>query len=486
MYFRHLVLLLTLFLAGCAVMPVADQPPPREYAEWPLANCDPVMDNPHYWIKKYVFKDQLLLTRKQIQALNKSNFSRGLLTDVFSNQLWEYDYQEVDRPGEDNPEGEWDLSQPSQYSPGGLGGYTLYTYLKDETARIKRKTRYDRDGFPVTRQDFDVLDQNLNLGSLRENNPLAYGLTRRRTDVRYYPSDRLITGKRWDINFDILQVTAIRAHQPLAILHVSQDEKWLFVVTAFCRGWVKREDVLENCTPRAIRHYLKSNRFVVVTGHRAEVVWAPGSTAVAETFYMGTICALSGKSANYYTIKLPVRAGNGKLETRRAYFKRTTDVHEGWLPCTPRRICQQAFKLLDHPYSWGGRGEHRDCSQYMMDVYATMGIVLPRNSSAQGRVGQGRYSFSPKSAVRQRRAELDSLNQPVLLQFPGHIMLYLGREGEHYYAIHDIWAYRVLERPEKDRKIIIGKIVVSDLSLGEGSTRGSLLERLTTINLLRP
>ncbi len=486
MDFRHLCLLLTLYLAGCAVLPLADEPPHREYAEWPLANCEEGMDDPHYWIKKFMFKDQLLLTSKQIQAINKSNYSRGLLTDVFSNQLWDYDYQEVDRPGEDNPEGEWNLSQPSQYSPGGLEGYTLYTYLKDETARIKRKTRYDSVGWPVTRRDFDALDENLNLSSLRENNPLAYGLTRRRTDVRYYPTEQLITGKRWNVDFDILQVTAIRAHQPLAILHISRDKAWFFVVTAFRGGWDKREDVLENCKPRAIRQYLKSDRFLVVTGHQAQAVWAPGTTAVAETFYLGTVCALESKSAGYYTVQLPVRARNGSIQTRRAYFKRNAPVHEGFLPCTPRMICRQAFKLLHHPYSWGGRGEHRDCSQFMMDLYATLGIVLPRNSSAQGRVGQGRFSFSARNTVRQRRAELDGLNQPVLLQFPGHIMLYLGREGEHYYAIHDIWAYRVLEKPGQDRKIIIGKIVVSDLSLGEGSTRGSLLERLTTINLLRP
>jgi hypothetical protein len=44
----------------------------------------------------------------------------------------------------------------------------------------------------------------------------------------------------------------------------------------------------------------------------------------------------------------------------------------------------------------------------------------------------------------------------------------------------------VYKAPGVDDKVVIGQVVVSDLSLGEGSNRGSLLERLTTINQVRP
>ncbi|MCD4813495.1 SH3 domain-containing protein [bacterium] len=483
---RLISVFLLLYMSGCAVLPGKDGPPPRHIAEYPLANCHPGMEDANYWIRKYVFRDQLLLSPGEIQKLNRKNHSRGLLTNVFADKLWEYKYVEVERPGEDNPAGEWNLERPTAYSPGALGGYTLYTYLKDETERIKRRTRWDVNGRAVARTGFLALDENLNLTALREDNPIRYGLTRQRTDVRYYPTDMLITGRRWDIDFDILQVSAVRALQPVAVLHESRDKKWVFVVTAYCRGWVLREHITEKCNPRAVRMFTDPKKFIMVTGHSVEVLEAGGSTQVAQKLYMGTQCPLLQTTANFYIVGLPVHTPAGNIRHHEAYIPRTADVHVGYLAYTPRNICQQAFKLLETPYAWGGKGEYRDCSQMVMDVYACMGIVLPRNSSAQARVGSSRYAFDKGNTILQRRAELDGIHYPVLLQFPGHIMLYLGRENEHYYAIHDIWAYRVLEKPNKDRKIIIGKVVVSDLSLGEGSTRGSLIQRLSIINLVRP
>lgn len=484
--YRFSLLVFVALSAGCAMLPSKDGPPPRYEATYPLANCYAEMESHDYWIKKYIYRDQRLLTPRAIKKLNRRNHQRGLLTNVFADKLWEYKYVEVDRPGEDNPAGEWNLERPTLFSPGVLGGYTLYTYLKDETERIKRRTRWDANGKAVGRDDFLLLDRNLNLSALREANPVRYGITRQRTDVRYYPSDRLITGRRWDVEFDILQVSSVRAMQPIAILHESHDREWIFVVTAYCRGWVQRKHVMENCRPKAVKMFTDPKSFIMVTGHVVDVLDSIGSTKVAQKLYMGTKCPLLQKTANYYIIGLPVHTASGNILHQEAYIPKTADVSVGNLSYTPRNICQQAFKLLNSPYAWGGKGEFRDCSQLVMDVYASMGIVLPRNSSAQARAGSSRYSFNKKDSLRQKYAELDGINHPVLLQFPGHIMIYLGREGDHYYTIHDIWAYRVLEKPKKDRKIVIGKVVVSDLSLGEGSTRGSLIERLTTINLVRP
>ncbi|MBN1595304.1 SH3 domain-containing protein [candidate division FCPU426 bacterium] len=480
----HIVILIP--LAGCAVVPVAERPPVYDYAALPLAHCSPEMDQPEYWIQKYLLQDQLLLTEAHIRELNKQNYARGLLTDVFTDKLWDYRYTEVERPGEDNPEWDWNLERPSVFSPGAMEGYTLYTYLKDETERIKRRLRWDREGRPVSTQTFDQLDDNLNLYALREKNPVRYGITLRRTNVRYYPTDLLVTGKRWDIDFDIIQVSQLRALEPVALLHTSKDGSWVFVVTAFCRGWIKRGDVLEDCKPGDIRNVILSEKRIVITGHAVQAISAPGNTETADTYYMGTSFPWVETTPQYYVVGLPVKKADGTLGLAKAYIDKTADVSEGYLPCTPRALCLQTFKLMHTPYSWGGKEEYRDCSQLIMDVYATMGLSMPRNSSAQAMVGRARSQFNKEHSVSQRRAVLDSINQPAILQFPGHIMLYLGREGECYYAIHDIWAYRIPDHTDKDRKVIIGKVVVSDLSLGEGSSKGSLLERITTISLVRP
>lgn len=480
-----------LSLSGCSSIPVTppkteDGPPPKTMASFPLANCAEEMNTPEFWINQYSDPDKLLLTKEEINKLNQQTYQRGLLTDVFSDQLWDYKYEEVDRPEDVNPDGEWDLEKPMLYSPGVLKGYRLFTNLKDETERIKRRQRWDEDGQVISDDSFKALDKNLNLYKIKEHNPLAYGLTRRRSNVRYYPTDKIMTGRRWDTDFDIVQVSSIRALQPVVILHESQDKQWLFVVTAYCRGWIKADDVAAYCDPVTIKRFLGQRKKLVITGHAVEVYHSPGNTNNAETFYMGTVCPIIRTSKRYYVIGLPKRSEQGTLKYQRAYISRQADVNEGYLPYTTRGLLSQMFKLIHHPYSWGGQSEYRDCSQYMKDVYATFGIILPRNSSVQSRLGNGRKTFSAHLDISKKREKLACLDRPALLQFPGHIMLYLGQIGEHDYAIHNIWAYRVYQSPGKDDKVVIGKTVVSDLSLGEGSNRGSLIERLTVINPIKP
>jgi hypothetical protein len=62
-------------------------------------------------------------------------------------------------------------------------------------------------------------------------------------------------------------------------------------------------------------------------------------------------------------------------------------------------------------------------------------------------------------------------------------MLYLGRDKGRYYAIHSIWGVQGPGTP--DPKLIkIGRVAVSDLSLGRSGPNGSLLVRLTGIRII--
>lgn len=66
----------------------------------------------------------------------------------------------------------------------------------------------------------------------------------------------------------------------------------------------------------------------------------------------------------------------------------------------------------------------------------------------------------------------------------GHIMLFLGGIDGRVFAIHSTWAYRdrvfFMKRLHR-----VGRVVVSDLSLGEGGDKGSLLDRLRIITLIQ-
>lgn len=476
------LLALILVLSSCAVAPQREKG--KDYASFPLANCRVEMDQADYWIAKLPEPDRLILTPREIAELNQRGYKSGLLTDIFSETLWDYKFIETDRSEEINPDAVWNT--PAASCPGLVGGYTLYTYLKDETERIKARVRFDLDGQAVSRDVFAALDENLNLWAIREDNPIRYGLTVRRSDFRFYPTDMHMSSEINDGDFDVIQVSAVAALQPVAILHESRDKQWLFAVSAICRGWVKRRDVAEHCGQTELRPFLDPPRVLVVTGHSVGVVDSPGDTRVAERLYLGTSVPLVERQESYYRVKLPARdPETGCLKPWTGFIPAQADVHEGYLEYTPRQVYQKAFQLLRTPYSWGGKGEHRDCSQFIMDLHAAMGIKLPRNSSAQACMGTGRTLFNGRHSLEQRRLALARLQTPALLQLPGHIMLYLGTEENNVYAIHDIWAYRVPDGG-KDRKIIIGQVTVSDLTLGENSARKSLIERLTTVNCLKP
>ena len=171
--------------------------------------------------------------------------------------------------------------------------------------------------------------------------------------------------------------------------------------------------------------------------------------------------------------------------TRTVAWVDARDVSDGFLPYTPRTVYQQAFKLLNAPYGWGGSFGERDCSQFLCEVFSTVGIVLPRNSSKQAKVGAAVAGFSADSPEPAKRDLLANGAVPgaTLLRFPGHIMLYLGTAKGEPYAIHATWGYRE-KRGFSDITRLVNRVVVSTLRLGEGSAAGSHLARLTSAAVL--
>lgn len=475
--------------AGCAALlpevkkTGSPSEPHARQAVLPLPYCTQDMESPEFWLKRLPDPDKLLLPLPGIERWNRFFQHQQLLTDIFSTRLWDFADSVVDRPEDVNPN-----STREPRAGGRVEAYTLYTYCKDETERIKAAMRWDGRGNTLGPETWAALDKNLNTAGIGESNPIRFGLTRRRTDARYYPSDAVVTREPFDLEFDLLQVTAIQAFEPLALLHTSRDQAWLFVISANGRGWVRRNDVVEDSDPAFLQEFLRTRQPLVVTGHRVDAVWSPGSTETAETLYLGTVCPRYARENGYFRISLPVGTERGQLLLRDAYLPVSASVSAGFLPFTPRSVLTTAFSLMHQPYSWGGKGEYRDCSQFVMDVYATLGFRLPRNSSFQGKAGKKVWRVDRMKEPAEQARRLESLAAPALLQFPGHIMIYVGSVEGRPYAVHDIWSYRAVPEKtgEEDVKVIVGKIVISDLSLGEGTKRKSFLERLEHINPLHP
>jgi hypothetical protein len=176
-------------------------------------------------------------------------------------------------------------------------------------------------------------------------------------------------------------------------------------------------------------------------------------------------------------------------------FHRSAPLPEGSTlltarPLTRRALLTEAFRYLGAPYGWGDRGGARDCSRYLLDVFASFGLELPRHSAHQAEAGTFVIDASEVSDPRekQRLIEAAARSGIVLLHFPGHIMLYLGEtEAGAPMAIHAFSEYLVpcsTDPGGGETLRRVDRVEVSDLTLGAGSSRRSFLERITKIAVL--
>ena len=157
-------------------------------------------------------------------------------------------------------------------------------------------------------------------------------------------------------------------------------------------------------------------------------------------------------------------------------------------PFTRRELLTEAFSVLDEPYGWGGKGGGYDCSRFLLDVFGSFGIELPRHSARQALAGTFSVDVSSVGDLNEKRLLLEAAAHRgiVLLHFPGHIMLYLGTSNEGVpMAIHAFSEYLTpcvgLDLETVNR---VDRVAVSDLSLGVGSSRRDFLSRITRITVL--
>lgn len=166
-------------------------------------------------------------------------------------------------------------------------------------------------------------------------------------------------------------------------------------------------------------------------------------------------------------------------------------------PLTRRAVLTEAFSYLGQRYGWGDREGGRDCSRYLMDLFAGLGLEIPRHTSDQAVAGSYVVDVAPGLPEPERLRLLDEhlRRGVVLLHFPGHIMMYLGRDDAGApMAIHSFAEYlvpcegRSQDAPvgELETLLKVDGVHVSDLELGRGSSRTAFIERITKITVFGP
>jgi hypothetical protein len=301
--------------------------------------------------------------------------------------------------------------------------------------------------------------------------------------LRCYPVDDGLYEEAWQLAFDMVQCAQLRVGEPVRVLGRSGDH--LYVWSSYAPGWVRAAALTPRLDEAQARRYLEPERFVVVQRDRL-ALWREaeggGLRAMAQ---LGAIFPLvQGAASGPLQVTVPTPAGLGT-----AWVREAGGVSVGFPPLTKRAVLRHAFALLNSPYGWGGVGATRDCSRFMMDLFGSFGLELPRNSWQQSRAGTRHVEVAELDEGQKAEAiEQAARRAIVLLYMPGHIMLYLGRDDEHLYALHQFSGYLVPcpNPPGGETMMRVNRAVVTSLELGRGSSRRAFIERITQLVLLEP
>ncbi len=359
--------------------------------------------------------------------------------------------------------------------PDSLNAEQVEKYVRS-ISKIPKYKRIFTDGQPVTEAHFAHYEDNLNLEGIRETNPVRFALVVRRTSLRTYPTDDLLFSEdAKDRDIERFQETGLFPGEPMAILHTSRDGQWALVMNYNYIGWGHITDLAVG-TRKDVLEYGQTDKFLIITGAKVHTVFNPVEPRVSELqLDMGTKLPLSRPEAlahNLYgqnpylshMVKLPVREADGSLAFKHALIQRNQDVHVGYLPYTRANIIRQAFKFLGERYGWGHRFNGRDCSGFVGEVYKTFGIVLPRNSSDQGKSAIGQtIRFNEDTPLADKIKVTKAARPGDLVFIPGHVMMILGQTKDGPFVIHDVHGMGYLKPDGTLYKGVFNQVSISPL-----------------------
>jgi hypothetical protein len=279
-----------------------------------------------------------------------------------------------------------------------------------------------------------------------------------------------------DPRLDRNACSAIRAQDVVRVIAAWPNGMKL-VEAPYSYGWIPGDTALSPVVPQKLAAAFVHGPSVQVIGGDITLADGPESVRVRA----GTrLPAFDKHSKRAY-----VASARGFVPTDVKDAGRLRSTRRG---LTRRALLEEAWRFMGTPYGLGDTRGGRDCSRLLLDVFESFDLDLPRHSSWQSRAGSF-WIDTEKVKLADRPLLIDAAAQKgiVFLQFPGHIMLYLGRnDAGQPMVLHALGEYaeRCPGEPPAETLVRVKNITVSDLELGRGTSRTSLLERVTRITVI--
>lgn len=328
-----------------------------------------------------------------------------------------------------------------------LSGTQIRAWIEDLSQR-PTNPRFDIHGAPVSSSTIDALVGNLALDAIPSRQATRYGLVTDRAALRTWPTMLRVFNRKGDTDIDRFQESALFPGTPLVIAHESADGAWLFVISPRYAAWIEKRYVAPG--PKAqVLDYREKTPYRIITGATEHTVFTRERPQVSQLqLDMGVRVPIADVPPNRpvngqhpytaHVIELPIRNDDGQLELVPALLPRIADSAPDYLPLTPANLIRQSFKFLGERYGWGHSYNARDCSGFVSEIYRSMGVQLPRNTSDQGvSPALNRTMFDEHSSSEKRLAAARALQVGDLVYIPGHVMMVIGHLHGTPYVIHD-------------------------------------------------
>lgn len=294
------------------------------------------------------------------------------------------------------------------------------------------------------------LEQNIDKAAVPSEVNVKFGFSTVRATLRQFPTADYANDEIDDLYYDKFIMSDYMPFQPLVILHESKDGEWYFVSMYGYSGWIQKEytavcksksDWLERQNP---------DSFLVVTGKEIRLQEDPYCKELAlQLVPMGTKMELiSSKEApervnsrntyGNYVVKLPIRLADGSVSDGYTLIPSTADVTVGYMPYTVNNLISQSLKLQGDAYGWAGSFHSNDCSGIIREIFLCFGIEMPRTATQQMLVKGVNKTDVEGSADIVKMETLKNTSPGALLFFKGHIMIYLGMDGDEPYVISSV------------------------------------------------
>jgi hypothetical protein len=421
-------------------------------AEGDIPGVPPEAASSDFWLRAVQNQDDIILTAAEIDSLNANIRKKGDIRDV--------------------------LAMPEK-----IAGKPFRDYLAGNARFLADATFYVTGDIPLEQVERERIIARIDTLAVPDAITLRFGMTLLRSMGRTWPSEVLMMKDAGDNEFDQNVTASVDMATPVALIHASHDGRWVFVQTPRFLCWLPAQAVAFG-DRETVKVFVNPPTPVVAIGSDITVYASPETGIALGNLSMGGILPLRTAGSEYCQVAVPIRGPEGELAAGAGYVRRSSDTAIGYLPFSFRNVYRQAFLLYGDRYGWGGMNGDRDCSGFILDVFRSFGIQLPRNSASQAQAVPVSLSFEGLDRATRIETMRSLPGGITLLKLDGHIMIYLGIIDGKPYAIHDFWAWRTLA---EDGGVVVhraARVAVTDLTLGEGSPKGAFIDRLTGAGII--